>query len=487
VLRQLLSENCVLALAGGAAGLVPALLLPGAIGALGPRLFPRLAEVRVDGAALLFTLGLALATGLLSGLAPALRLTASRLPAGLREGARGSSGPSGRRLRRALVAAELALSLTLLVGAGLMVRTLWRLLDVSPGFDSSGVLTMKVSLAGPRYEADPTVTGYYREVLARLRAAPGVESAAMTSQVPFGGNFDGNGLHPEGKMKPNPEEDPSAQRFGVSPDYLRVMRIPLVRGRSLTEADAAGAPPVLLVNQTAAAQVWPGEDPIGKRVKLGGVDGPWRTIVGVTGDVRHTALDEQPEPQMYVPHAQWRVDSQMILTVRTTRPPLSMAATLERIVRSVDPAQAVSSIAALDDLLGASVAARRLSLLLLALFAALALLLSAIGIYGVTAYAVAERTHEIGIRLALGARPAQLLRAVLAEGAALAAAGITAGVAAALALTRIMERLLYGVGPADPPTFAAVAALLAAVAMSACYIPARRVLRVEPSEALRGP
>ncbi len=485
IVRQLLCENSVLALLGAAAGLVPAYFLPQVLAALGPRVIPRLAEVGVDGGVLLFAFGLALASGILSGVVPALRLASSRLPATLRDGARSSAAAPGRRLRSWLVVAQVALSLTLLVGAGLMVRSLSRLLDVAPGFEPDRVLTMRVSLVGPAYESDAAVRRYFDDVLARLSALPGVEASAMASQVPLGGNYDTSGFHAEGRMAPNPENDPSAQRFGVSPDYLRLMRIPLVRGRGLARSDVDGAPRAILVNQTAARQVWGDADPIGQRVKLGGTDEPWWTVVGVVGDVRHLGLDAPPEMQAYVPHAQWRAESAMILTLRTTGPPLDLAAAAERAVRSIDPAQAVSQVTALEQFLTASVARRRFALILLAVFAGLALLLSAIGIYGVTSYAVARRTHEIGIRLALGARPPRLLASIVGRGIALTLAGIAVGAAVSLALSRTIAAHLHGVSATDPVTFAAVSGLLIAVAAAACYVPARRVLAVEPTEALR--
>ncbi|HKA88106.1 MAG TPA: ABC transporter permease [Haliangiales bacterium] len=485
VLRQLLVENCLLALLGAAAGLVPAALLPQVLAAFGPRI-PRLAEARLDVPVLLFALGLALATGLLSGLAPALRLTRADLHDTLRDGARSSAGAAAGRMRGALVVAEVALSLTLLVGAGLMVRSLARLLDVPPGFDPRGVLTLNAAVVGPRYEDDAVVRRHFDEVAARVRALPGVEAAAVASQIPLGGNFDGYGVHPEGRLAANPAQDPSAQRFSVSPGYIAAMRIPLVRGRDLAATDDGGAPPVLLVSQTTAERVWPGEDPLGKRVKIGGTDGPWWTVVGVVGDVRHMRLDQPPAMAMYVPYAQFpNVDSQMILAVRTHGPPLELAAAVEGAVRSVDASQPVSRAVALEGFVARSVAGRRVSLAMLAAFAVVALLLCAIGIYGVTSYAVAQRTRELGIRLALGARPGQLLLAQLRQGLALALAGIAAGVAAALGLTRFLGSLLYGVSATDPATFAGVALLLAAVALAASYLPARRVTRVDPTQALR--
>jgi putative ABC transport system permease protein len=453
---------------------------------VGPRAIPRLGEVRLDGAVVLFTIGLSLVTGLVAGVAPALRSTRARLPGALREGgARTSAGAPGRRLRSALVVAEIALSLTLLVGAGLMVRSMVALLDLPPGFEPGRVLTMQVSLGGPRYEDDAAVRRYQDDVVARLIALPGVEGAALASQVPLGGNFDTRGFHAEGRMAANPELDPSAQTYVVTPGYLDVLGIPLVRGRWLAAGDVEGAPRVIAVSQTAAARVWPGADSIGQRVKLGGVDEPWWTVVGVVGDVRHGRLDEPPEMQVYAPAGQWPASS-LVVVIRTAGDPLDLAGAAERVVRAVDPAQAVREVASLDHYVSLSVAGRRLSLAMLGAFAALALLLSAIGIYGVTSYAVARRTHEMGIRLALGAQPGELVGSVVRDGMKLAAIGIAAGVAAALGLTRLLGALLYGVSPTDPVTFAAVALLLAGVALLACYVPARRVLRVEPTEALRG-
>jgi putative ABC transport system permease protein len=485
VVRQLLAESCLLALLGAAVGLVPASLVPRALAAFGPRVVPRLADIQLDRGVLLVTAALALATGILAGLMPALRVTAGNLHDALREGVHASASAATHRLRGLLVIAEVALALTLLVGAGLMVQSLARLLDVPPGFDPARVLALRTSLVGPAYKTDAAIRRHHDELLARLAALPGVEAAALASQVPLSGNFDAYGLHAEGHLAANPEQDPSAQRYAITPDYLRVMRIPLLRGRALAATDVEGAPPVLLVSQTTAARVWPGEDPIGRRVKLGGLDGAWWTVVGVVGDVHHMRLDERPDLQMYVPHAQWAADSQMTLTVRTTGPPLELGGAVTRVVRGVDARQPVPAPFAFEDFVTDSVAGRRLTLTMLVVFACVALLLSALGIYGVMSYAVAQRTHELGIRMALGARPWQLLGALLRQGLGLTLVGIGAGVGAAFVLTRFLRSLLFGISATDPVTFAAVAVLLAAVATIACYVPARRVLRVDPSSALR--
>jgi putative ABC transport system permease protein len=484
VIRQLLCENCLLALLGAAAGLLPASFVPALLASFGPRTLPRLAEIGLDRTVLLFTLGLALLTGVLSGLVPALRMTGRNLHDALQGGGRAMTQTGSRRLVRVLVIAEVALSLTLLVGAGLMVRSVTRLLDVSPGFEPARVLTLRLSLVGPAYAEEPELARGFDPVLERLRGLPGVEAASMTSQLPLSGSFDGYGFHPEGRMAANPEQDPGVQRFVVAPGYGRVMGIPLLAGRPLEAGDRDGAPEVVLVSQSAAARAWPGEDPIGKRVKLGGLDGPWWTVVGVVGDVRHLQLDQPPPMAVYVPHAQWP-SSQMILTVRAAGPPSDLAASVERAVRAAAPRQPVSRVTALEEVVASSVAGRRLALVMLGAFAAVALALSAIGIYGVTSYTVALRTRELGIRLALGARPAQLLAATLRSGLALAVAGIAAGLAIALALTRSLSSLLYGISATDPGTFAAGVALLGAIALVACWVPARRVLRVDPTEPLR--
>jgi len=380
VLRQLLCESCLLAVLGAAAGLVPAAWVPQLLATFGPRTVPRLADVHLDRTVLLFTLGLAVATGVLSGLAPALRVTGRNLHDALRDGARASAGASMRRLRSLLVVAEIALSLTLLVGAGLMLRSVGRILQVHPGFEPERVLTMRLSLVGPRYKEDAPARRTFDDVLARLKELPGVEAAGMTSQIPLGGNFDGYGLHPEGRMNANPELDPGAQRFAVSPDYPRAMGIPLLRGRGFDAADTSATPQVMLVSQSTAERVWPGEDPIGKRAKLGGLERDWWTVVGVVGDIRHVRLDDPPPLAVYVPRAQWEGDSQMILTVRTVGPPLDLAPTVERTVRRAAAQQPVSRVASLAQILAESVAGRRLALAMLALFAAVALVLSTIGI-----------------------------------------------------------------------------------------------------------
>ena len=486
IVRQLLVENCLLAALGAAAGLLLAYWTPQLLRVLGAGELPRLGEVRVDSHVLLFTIGVALLTGILSGLAPALRLSKSNLNDALKEGSRGTSTGSGQRVRGLLVVSEIALSLTLLVGAGLLLRSLSQVLGVSPGFDSNHVLTMRISVLGQRYSDNEVLRRFFANALASIRAFPGVQSAAVTSQVPLGGNVDRYGFHVEGKIHANPELDESAERFCVSPGYLDAMRIRLLRGRDISERDTATTQQAILINETAARSMWPGEDPIGKRVKLGGLDQPWWTVAGVVADIHHSGLDVAPTMQFYVPHAQWPFpDSDMTFTIRTSGPPSSLSSAAQQAIHLLDPTQPLSRVMPLDDYVGLSVQGRRFSSILLAGFAAIALLLSALGIYGVTAFSVAQRTREIGIRMALGAEEKEVFSLLLRQSVVLVAFGIALGVATSAALTRFLASMLFDVRPTDPATFVSVVVLLVGVAALACWIPARRAMRVDPLAALR--
>jgi putative ABC transport system permease protein len=486
IVRQLLVENCLLALLGAAAGLLPAIWAPSIVAVLGTGDLPRLDGVRLDWRVLAFAIGLALLTGVLSGLVPALRLSKADVHDSLKEGSRGISSGANRRLRGLLVVAEVSLSLTLLVGAGLLLRSLARLLTVSPGFEVSHVLTLRTSVLGQRFADNKVLRQYFADAVAHLRSIPGVEAVAAASQFPFDGNMDRYGFHADGKMHSNPELDESAERFCITPGFLSALRIPLLRGRDITDADVAESPGVILINQTTAQRIWPGEDPLGKRVKLGGLDHPWMTVVGVVGDVHHEGLDAIPWTQFYVPHSQWPFpDSDMTFVVRTSGPPGAIASAARQAVHSLDATQPLSRVMPLEDYVGLSVQGRRFSLILIGAFAAIALLLSVIGIYGVTAYTVAQRTREIGIRVALGAQRSEVLALMMRQGAVLILAGIGVGVVASLALTRFLSSMLFGVAPTDPVTFALVSGLLVSVGALACWIPARRAMRVDPIVALR--
>src|SRR5215471_3335611 len=486
IIRQLLAENCVLCLLGAAAGLIPAYWTPKVLAVVGTGDLPRLDQVHLDWRVLLFTVGVALFTGIAAGLAPAYRLSKTDLQNSLKEGARSSGNVAGRHLRGLLIVSEVALSLTLLISAGLLLRSLSRLLVVSPGFDSTNVLSMQTSVLGGRFSDNNVVRQYFARAVERLRALPGVQSAAAASQIPLGGNMDKYGFHAEGKIHANPEEDPSAERYCITPGFLETMRIPLLRGRDISPADTATAPQVLLISQTTARLMWPGEDPIGKRVKLGALDKPWWTVVGVTGDVHHIGLDAVPDIQMYVPHQQWPYpDGLMVFVIRTAGAPAAISSAAQQAIHSIDPTQPISRILPLEKYVGLSVQGRRFTLILIGAFAAIALVLSVVGIYGVTAFSVAQRTREIGIRVALGAQRGELLGLLLRQGMLLVVCGVIAGVIASVALTRFLATMLFDVQPTDRLTFASVVLLLVAVSAAACFIPARRAMRVDPMVALR--
>ena len=486
VIRQLLIENCLLASLGAAAGLIPAYWTPRVLAAVGTGDIPRLDGVHLDWRVLAFTAGVALLTGILSGLLPAYRLSRSDAKVSLRAGASNNATGTQGKLRGLFVVSEVALSLTLLVGTGLLVRSLSRLLAVSPGFDPSHVLTLQTSVLGARYNDNQILRQFFVETVARLRALPGVEAAAAGSQIPLGGNMDKYGFHPDGKMNSNPELDQSAERYCVTPGFLATLRIPLLRGRDIAPTDTADSPGVILINETTARTIWPGEDAIGKRVKVGGLDHPWLEVVGIVGNVHHVGLDDAPALQMYIPHTQWPFpDNSMMFVIRTAGPPSGLATAAGQAIHSIDPTQPLSRVTSLDKYVALSVQGRRFAMIMIGAFAAIALLLSLIGIYGVTAYTVAQRTREIGIRMALGAQRRQVLGRLLREGLLLIFCGAALGMAASAGLMRFLASMLFEVKATDPSTFIVVATLLVVVAALACWIPARRSTQIDPMVALR--
>jgi putative ABC transport system permease protein len=485
LIRLVSLEAAVLCLVGGALGVLTAWL--GTRLLLDTLQIPPLLAQRVEltppelGFALLATTLSALIGGTLPALS-ALRQSAMK---GMRVGARTVVGRGSHRLRHAIVIGEVALAVLLLAGSGLQIRSLQRALAVRTGFEPEGVLTMMVALTGSRYAEDGATVAYFRQLVEEAGALPGVERAAVVSQLPLGGNFDAYGLHREDLPSANPEEDPSAQRFAVSPAYLDVMRIPLIRGRVFTDADRRGADPVILLNRTGAARIFGTVDPLGKRMKMGGMDGPWRTIVGIVEDVRHLSLEGEIENQMYLPFDQAGDMSSMTLVSRASGPTSSVAQPLTRLAKSLDSGVAISSVREMNAVISQVVAPRRLALSLVGGFALIALILAVGGLYGVMAAGVAERIREMGLRAALGATRGGLLSMVLRRGLLLTIAGTSVGAAGFLAAGGLVRRFVFGVSPADPLTLFGVAITLGLTGLIATALPAWRAAGVDPMMALR--
>ena len=485
LLRQLLTESLLLALLGGACGLALAVWTVDVLAGALPATMARAGEVSVDRQVFGFTLIVSLLTGLIFGLAPAWQAARLDLNEALKEG--GGQGPGGAgpmRLRRLLVVGEVALALVLLVGAGLLIRSFHRLQQVSPGFNPERVVAVPFVLPPAQYREGNARAAFVEQVLQRVKALPGVQSAGVVTTLPFSGDISTGTFTVEGRPPAAGESD-VANRRGATPDYFRAMGIPLVKGRAFTAHDTVDAPAVVIINETMARRYFPGVDPLGKRiVSPAGPGGVVMTVVGVVGDVKNAGLDEEPKPEFYYCYFQNRLRF-MVLAVRTATEPQALIAALRREVWAVDKDLPLANIATLEQLLGKTVAQRRLTMLLLGAFAAVALALAALGVYGLLSYGVAQRQHEIGIRLALGARAADVIGLIVWEGMALALLGLALGLAAALGLTRLMASLLFGVTPGDPATFAAVALLLTLVALLACFLPARRAAKVDPMVALR--
>ena len=485
IIRQLLTESVLLAVSGAALGILLAFWGTSFISSQLPDGIPRLQEARVDAPVLVFTLALSLLTGLLFGLVPALQASRPNLTEGLKEGERGSSGPR-QRLRSALVIGEVALTLTLLVGAGLLIQSFRRALQVDPGFEARNLLTMQVSVNNPDGQQ---VANFFEQLQQKVSSLPGVKSVAVSNGLPFGvANFPAFII--EGR--PQTESKPSGIRYTVSPDYFQTMGIGLVRGRVFTAQDTRESQPVVVIDEVLARQYFPDEDPIGRRLKQS-PDAPGLEIVGVVRHVENQSLDRQGQvpaqfytnfnqtPLQLLPGSVRRIN----LLTRTEVEPLSLASAVRGQVAALNKDQAVFNVRTMEQIVAQSVAARRFSMLLLAVFAAVALVLASVGLYGVMSYVVAQRTHEIGIRMALGARGRDVSWMVVGMGMKLALAGVVLGLMCALAMTRVMETLLFGVSATDPLTFVAIALLLTGVASLACFVPARRATKVDPIIALR--
>jgi putative ABC transport system permease protein len=500
-IRQLLTESLLLSLIGCAVGLAVGDWAILAIRGLHTSVLPSVAKISLDPSVLLFTLGIAMFTGILFGLAPAIHVSSPRLHDTLKEGGRGASGGrGGQRLRSALVVSEVAFSLLLITAAGLTIRSFYQLLRVDPGFRTDHILTMRMNLPSITYPNLPAVSQFYQNVLDKIRVIPGVETAGAISQLPMGNSYSSGSVYIEDSTAPVLQHYPGTpygyletdQRF-ITPGYLETMKTPLISGRVFSASDTATSPLVAIVDSEFASTMWPGQDPLQKHISINTGTDPnipkpiWCTVVGVVGHVHNYSLDVAGRIQAYFPQTQDPFGSSygMFFVIRATNNPTTIANSARAQVAAVDSREPVYGVQTMDEVVATSVEQPRLSLDLLGLFAVVAAALAAIGIYGVMAFAVSQRKHELGIRMALGAQPRDILRMVIGQGARLAIVGVVIGLAAALYLVRFMAPLLFGVGARDPITFAIVPLLLMAVALAASWIPAVRATRVDPIVTLR--
>jgi putative ABC transport system permease protein len=487
VVRQLLTESMVLSIAGGSLGLLLALwgtsLLVSIIGSD----VPRSAQIGMDGRVLGFTLLLSLLTGVVFGLVPALHSSKTDLTESLKDGGRGSTEGSRRNaMRGALVIVEVAIAVVLLAGAGLLIQSLLRLQHVNPGFNPKNVLSFSLGLPEVKYTTQKQID-FFNELVSRIESLPGVQAASAVMPLPLSSDRIRITFETEGRSIPRGEL-PASDYRAVALNYFRTMGIPLLKGRDFDERDNRQSTPVIVVNEDFAQKYFPGDDPIGKHIKPGisnGEDKPiWREIVGIVGSVRHLSLSAEPTPEYYVPHTQLPFDS-MTVVARTEGDPRTLISAVQREVRAVDSDLPVYNINPLEEYVAASVAQPRFNTLLLAIFAGIALVLTAVGLFGVMSYTVTQRTHEIGIRMALGAAQTDVLKMVVRQGMTLVGIGMVAGLAGAYFLTQLMTSMLFGIGATDPLTFVAISVVLAIVALGACFVPARRATRVDPMVALR--
>jgi len=484
LIRQMLTESMLLAAIGGIIGVVLASTTVNLLRSVGGQVSPLLKNVEIDTRVLLFAMSVSLITGIVFGLAPALHGTKLDLNQALREGGKGSGSGSGHnRLRSLLVVTEFSMAMILLISAGLVIKSIVHLYDVNPGFETRNLATLQIGLLNREYPEESSWTPVYDRLNEKLKALPGVLSVAEVSVLPLGGNFDGRTIVIEGQQRAL-GDDPSADLYEVTPDYLQTMAIPVLKGRGLTSQDNENAPFVALISQSMANTMWPGQDPIGKRLRYSGQPNIWRTVVGIVADVRQYGLDQSVPPQFYLPEAQDPTNF-MFVAIRTTTDPAPMLETAETEIHAVDKDLAIYSPATMDQLLASSTAVRRFSMFMMGLFAATALILAAVGIYGVISYSVTQRYQEIGIRIALGLQKTGVLKLVLGQAMTLVSIGVTVGLIGSYATTRLMATLLYGVSTTDVATFAGVALLLSLVALAACYFPASRAAKVDPIRALK--
>jgi len=491
IVRQLLTESVLLSLCGGALGVLLAFWSLHWIQILGPKSVPRIHDIGIDSAALLFTFLLSLGSGTLFGLAPALRISRLNVNATLQDASRGSAGTSavwgrGNRLRRLLVVAELALCVMVLIGAGLLIRSFGRLQHVSPGFNARNVLTLELTLNGPKYKDPQAVLATYRDLWNRVETLPGVTASGGVTALPMSQMFEWGPITVEGRVLPPGENFINADQHMVSGHYFSAMEIPLRSGRFFNEQDNPTSPKVVIVDEYMARQLWPDQNPIGQRIHYGGVSDnePWETVVGVVGRVKQYTLDADSRIALYRPQTQYPTGT-MNVVLRTGADPAALTSAVKQTIRALDSDLPLYNVRTMEQRMEESLARRRFAMLLLALFACVALALATIGTYGVMAYLVNQGTREIGIRIALGATQMGIVRLVVWKGMALALSGVAVGLAGALALSRLMRSLLFGVSPADPLTFVAISLLLAFVTLLASYIQAHRAAHIDPIVSLR--
>ena len=490
LVRQLLTESVVLAIGGGLLGLLLAVLGTKLLLSLQPAGIPRLDVVRVDGAVIAFTACVAIATGVLFGIIPAFQATRGDLVSSLKEGGKGAlAGRRAGRMREGLVVAEIALAVMLLAGAGLLMRSFARLQSVNPGFRASQSLTFRTALPAAAYRGEPERASFYQQALERVTRLPGVTSAGAISALPLSGSSFGFTFTIEGDPPPRPGEEPGMQTRVVTPDFFKSMGVPLLRGRGFTAADNAAAPQVVLLSEAAVTRYFPSTNPIGRRITLGWGRGPGRPrnggeVVGIVGSVKQFGLDEAEQPEIYIPHAQTPMAG-MTFVVHTAVEPTTLADAVRREVRALDPSLPVTALEPLETVVARSISQPRFYMLVLGIFAAVALVLASIGIFGVVSYAVSQRTREMGIRIALGASRERVLGMVLGNAMRVAVIGVVVGLISAIILSRTLASLLFDLSPTDPITYAAVGVGLSLVALLASYLPAWRATRVDPVVALR--
>jgi putative ABC transport system permease protein len=485
IVRQLLVEGLTLSGAGAAAGLALAAWATSLLTRVAEPYVPRISDARIDIRVLAFLVVVSLVSGVLFALAPAFTSGRDDIREALQDNARTAGpGPAGRRVRGALAIGELAVACVLVIGAGLVLKSFWHLMQVSPGFATEHVLTGSIELPQARYPDGPQIMAFYQTLLERLRQVPGIQAAGVTNNLPMTGSGSTTWLALEGRPRPV-GEPPEVNYRTASPDYFRTLDVPVIAGRVFTDQDTPTSLTAVIVNRTLVERFFSDRDPIGRRIRIGpNPKAPWRTIVGVVGDMHQAGPEVPALPELYLPVTQ-DVFADTSLAVRAPGDPLALAATLRDVVHSIDPQLAIIQMTTMEQIVTEHVASRRLLMILLAVFAGVALLLALVGIYGVMGNAVSQRTNEIGVRMALGAQRGEIVQMILREGAALGLAGLGLGVAIALAVTRLLKSALFGVTPTDVSTYASVVALMLVVGLVACYLPARRAARVDPLSAIR--